>query len=1408
MSSSARPQLQSSSHSNFRSRTATDNAGELNRRYSNITEEQDSPSRECENPYEPATNASTPPPREHAFTKRLLRLHSHSDDGSNGSQNTKRRSASGRRKSVSETMEPGSLTAQLNEMESKRANGDPAAPRPGLGPRPIGGSEKLGLFSGVYVPTCLNVLSILMFLRFGFLLGQAGVYGIMGMLVAAYAINLITTFSLSAIASNGTVRGGGAYYLISRSLGPEFGGSIGVVFYLGFAFNTGMNAVGLIDCIKLNFGSDSGNWSNILPESTWYLYLWSTIVLVLCTAICLAGSSIFARASNGLLVILLLATLSIPFSALIVSPFESRKLGIDYTGLSLTTFLGNLKPQLTKGAAGSQLHGKEDFQDLFGILFPATGGIFAGASMSGDLKNPSKSIPKGTLYGLGTTFVLYTLVILAMAATTTRSSFVRNANVIQDTNISGVVILAGEFASSFFSTLMGVIGSAKLLQALARDNLLPGFSVFGQGTKNGDEPTYAIIATFVVAQLTMLFDLNKIASFVTMTYLMTFLVMNLACFLLSIGSAPNFRPSFHFFNWQTALAGTLVSGTAMFFVDGLYATGCVGILIFIFLIIHYASPPKSWGDVSQSLIYHQVRKYLLRLKQEHVKFWRPQILLLVNDPRRQYKLIQFCNSLKKGGLYVLGHVIVTDNFAGSVPEARRQQAAWTKYIDFSKIKAFVNIAISPGLEWGARNIVLSTGLGGMRPNIAVMGFYNLDDLRRNQPLIDVPEMLWSPTGRSPSFDSQQVRKRPRRDSTDAKMAGDLPTDSCKTEGMLSLTSYVTVLEDLLLRLQINVAVAKGFQDLEFPHTKKDSDESTKKYIDLWPIQMSAEIASEGDDKHNVLTTNFDTYTLILQLGVILNTVPAWKKAYKVRVAVFVEYESDVEEERGRVQSLLENLRIEAEVLVFWLASGNLPTYEIIVNGVSAGEEHETEVEECLKGQEWWDEIQKFRGNRARSSAREDLSDMASIFTTGSIWPESSFQQGPRGERVERFLGLRKLLRKSKRKPTMSGISKLGVRVGMRTHNLSPDVVRQHASQGSASEDSEGESDGVSTDSEVIVDDDTDNLSEGIESAASEGDIDDFESEDDAPPNITRLVRRRSHGDSIRGPPPSKKSTGEKEVKVPERPDRRLLPTQPSTTLGLSETSPGRQPTASGPNLPPQPETPSSKPLTVSNLTSSIKASSDASDSRPTSALELSKPAIAKAEASTSNQPQRPSSVLSDRPSLSRHASTPKFSSKPVPITRVATEDGPGPSIMFTDTPSPPPHKRQRLPSAYRSTTSTTLPDHISEVSTSSSPENENEIDPQNGGSSSRRGSTYSTAALPLSFNDLPCRAQHLILNELMRSQSGETAVMFTTLPSPAEGTSQSAEACAVYLGDLEVLCKGCPPVLLVHSNSMTVTMSL
>jgi potassium/chloride transporter 9 len=533
----------------------------------------------------------------------------------------------------------------------------------------------------------------------------------------------------------------------------------------------------------------------------------------------------------------------------------------------------------------------------------------------------------------------------------------------------------------------------------------------------------------------------------------------------------------------------------------------------------------------------------------------------------------------------------------------------------------------------------------------------------------------------------------------------------------------------------------------------------------------------------MMTTNTKIDTLILQLGVILNTVPAWKKAYKLRVAVFVEYESDVEEERGRVMLLLENLRIEAEVLVFWLASGDLSTYEVIVNGSSHNEEAEKEVEECLKGQEWWEEIQKIRGNRGPSSGTEDLVEIASIFTAGSNWPESSFQQGPRGEKVERFLGLRKLLKRSKRRHTMSGITKLGVSLGMRTQRLSQDLVNQH--QASASEDSSSD---VEVESDTSSTGHSDEENGGQESAASEGDLDDFASDSESSRSIAKIKRRRSHGDSMRGPPPSKKSTGEREIVVPQR-----TPRQTSDVPNYASTKDDSQPPMDTASLKGY-QNPTRKPASVSNLSSSLKASpsNSGSGSKASSLKDKDKDTDTNNKLLSLNKKSSTgnSSTLSERPAASRHVSQHKFSSRPVPITRIATEDGPGPSIMFSDSPPPPP-RRSRLPSAYQSTDR--IPE-LTEESHSPTP--------------SRHGSMYSTQSLPISFNDLPCRAQHLILNELMRSVSDETAVMFTTLPSPIEGTSKSVEASVGYLGDLEVLCRACPPVLMVHSNSMTVTMSL
>lgn len=187
--------------------------------------------------------------------------------------------------------------------------------------------------------------------------------------------------------------------------------------------------------------------------------------------------------------------------------------------------------------------------------------------------------------------------------------------------------------------------------------------------------------------------------------------------------------------------------------------------------------------------------------------------------------------MKKGALYILGHVVVTPDFQESFPEVKRQQTAWMKYIDFSKVKAFPQISIAPTIEWGARNIVLSAGLGGMRPNIAVLGFYNLEEYRESIPLIDVPPA-------TPTIDVSSTRRRSLRRSSTGKsithIVENLPTDNMRSEKAVSVTSYVNILEDLLLSLQINVAVAKGFEDLELPTKGKDHE---KKYIDLWPIRM-------------------------------------------------------------------------------------------------------------------------------------------------------------------------------------------------------------------------------------------------------------------------------------------------------------------------------------------------------------------------------------------------------------------------------------------------------------------------------------------------------------------------------------------------------------------------------------------
>lgn len=718
-----------------------------------------------------------------------------------------------------------------------------------------------------------------------------------------------------------------------------------------------------------------------------------------------------------------------------------------------------------------------------------------------------------------------------------------------------------------------------------------------------------------------------------------------------------------------------------------------------------------------------------------------------------------------------------------MPEARRQQAAWNKYIDFSKIKAFVNVAISPSIEWGARNIVLSAGLGGMRPNIVIMGFYNLQQFRQEQPLVDVPSPPPERKHADESAESNAGLKKRKRTKARGQLEGALPTDTCHVETRTDIQSYVMVIEDMLLKLQINLAIATGFQELELPNS---TEGNTKRFIDLWPIQMSAQLASSQGD---VLTTNFDTYTMIMQLGCILHTVPSWKKSYKLRVAVFVEYESDVAEERTRVAELLENLRIEAEILVFWLASGDIKSYQVIVNGDDSDSEAEAQVEKVLEDEPWWQTVKKMRGKAGRTGDTSAVDDLSMMEDTNGGWA-GSYQT--RDASVARYDDrLRNLIRQNRRRQSFSNLSSFGVSLGMRTQRLNDDMISRHASHASASEESD--TDETTTADSNSADEGSDE-EESLDFSGSDTGVGESSADLDAGGDLET-------GDSAHSPSPksrkaqSKKSSSKKSsLSSKSHSSSKKILQDRDLSEEPNELSRFRLQALDDQN----------NLMDIPTLESDI---SNEPRGRPGVPLDAPEVDAVESELTRGLYPNPNPTNNDDHRRPSRSRSPGNFTSSPVAKTKVANDEA-GPSIMFIDEPKPIRdratttniHDRtNRNDSRHTSHPRSIYQRPVANINNASS------TSPPKHPSSH---SSASAASIPLSFNDLPCRAQHLILNELITQQSEDTAVVFTTLPAPPEGTYKSESDSLGYVSDLEVLCGGLPPTLLVHSNSMTVTMNL
>ncbi|XP_078283755.1 solute carrier family 12 member 9 isoform X2 [Rhinoraja longicauda] len=736
-------------------------------------------------------------------------------------------------------------------------------------------SRKLSTFFGVVVPTVLSMFSIVVFMRVGFVIGQAGFLESLLMLVVAYIIISLTVLSVCAISTNGAVRGGGAYFMISRTLGPEFGGSIGLMFFLANVCSCAVYVLGLVEALLDVFGElpnaaeTEHRGVHVLPQSYLYDVLYASSILLLCLLVCLVGAQIYAKASFLIFLMVHIVLITIFASFFAVGPKvvwivrqtgnTSRVIPTNYTGFDLATLQRNFM---------------------------------------GDLRNPSYAIPKGTIIAVIYTLLVYLLLFLMVSFTCDRLLLQGDYGFFRQINIWPPFVMIGVYGASLSASMSTLIGASRILHALARDDLFGVLLAPAKRTSKTGNPWVAVLYTWLLVQLVLFAGkLNTIAGIVTIFFLMAYAAVDLACLSLEWASAPNFRPTFQLFSWHTCLLGIVGCLVMMFLINPVYASCGIVLMLILLVVIHYRSPTSSWGYISQALIFHQVRKYLLLLdvRKEHVKFWRPQMLLMVANPRTSAQLITFINDLKKGGLFVLGHVEIGDLDTLPTDPIHPQYNFWLSLVDKLNVKAFVDLTLSPSVRQGVQHLLHITGLGGMKPNTLVLGFYDQcvpDDYFLCDP-------AFRDTKENDHFGvdiaSLQAHFPPVRGAEAGKSLTEL--------------EYVAIVSDAL-KMQKNVCLARYFCAMD----KKDlfakaRGRPERVSIDVWPLDLM-----RPDSGHYV-----DVCSLfLLQMACVLTMVVSWKGA-RLRIFLCIESgdESWVKKEET-LRELLDKLRIKATIkIVAW-----------------------------------------------------------------------------------------------------------------------------------------------------------------------------------------------------------------------------------------------------------------------------------------------------------------------------------------------------------------------------------------------------------------------------------------------------------------------------------------------------------
>jgi len=562
--------------------------------------------------------------------------------------------------------------------------------------------KKFGTFGGVFTPTLLTILGVIMFLRLGWVVGNAGLIGALLIIVISYAITLATALSMSAITTNIKLGAGGAYAIISQALGLEVGGSLGIPRYV---------SQGLAVTMYI-FGFREG-WLMIFPDHPAFLI--DLITFIVLFAIAYKSADLAIKTQYIVMVVIFLSLISIVIAA---------------TQGSMTISENALKWGDFSGVEGST---NEKFWLVFAVFFPASTGIMAGANMSGELKDPRKSIPSGTLWAIGLSFIVYILLAIWISFSASEYELVNNFNIIIEKSFFPPLVIAGVLGATFSSALASLIGSSRILFAMGQHRVLPKGEWLEYQDKAG-QPRNAMIVTGVLIFTTMLLrDLNAIAPLVTMFFLITYAMLNVVVIIEQRLGLISFRPIF-VVHKSIPWLGLITSLLAMFIINPTMSLVSWVLMFFVYNILSRSNLETKFEDVRSGLFTsfaEWAAKRTAENAHEQQRSWKPNLLI----PVMNAATVQGSFSIIKDIAYPKGSAVLM----GVGDEGDEKEKQKLDYIakSFKQAEVFSSTIImrtsnfAEGVNFGNQAL---TG-AFFRPNIIFLNMLEKEQAITDYPLI-------------------------------------------------------------------------------------------------------------------------------------------------------------------------------------------------------------------------------------------------------------------------------------------------------------------------------------------------------------------------------------------------------------------------------------------------------------------------------------------------------------------------------------------------------------------------------------------------------------------------------------------------------------------------------------------------